>query len=60
MNLAALDATLGAIATDQTSAKRAKAKILRDKARVKLVDAETGRMRAVLSHPRFRADPSPP
>ena len=57
MNLAALDATLGAIATDQTSAKRAKAKILRDKARVKLVDAETGRMRAVLSHPRFRADP---
>ena len=57
MNLAALDATLGAIATDQTSAKRAKAKILRDKARVKLVDAETGRMRAVLSHPQFRADP---
>ena len=57
MDFAALDATLGAIATDKISAKRAKAKILRDKARVKLVNAETGRMRAVLSHPQFRSDP---
>ena len=60
MNLAALDATLGAIATDQTSAKRAKAKILRDKARVKLVDAETGRCAPGALASAFAPDRSPP
>ena len=37
--------------------KNNKVKVLRSKARTKLVESETGRMQAVLSHPQFQANP---
>lgn len=58
------ESTLGAIAagggvtgvTGVTTKVRA-AKVLRSAARTRLVEMETGRMQAVLSHPQFRANP---
>lgn len=52
------ESTLGDIAGRALSpGKGNKVKVLRAKARTKLVESETGRMQAVLSHPQFQANP---